>query len=183
MDHPLVLVVFGIVVGVFSGVMGLGGGSVMIPIMVLAYGLSQPAAHGTSLAVMIPPVALPAVIEYYRNGNVNVRMALWMAIGVLLGSFFGALIANRIDPRQLKLVFGFLLIYVAGYTIFGKERMGRSVVLAGVTVLFAVLLWSAVKWYDRRESVAVIPDPYDARPGGFPVVAPPDAKDGGPRAG
>ena len=109
MSNPLILIVFGIIVGIFSGVMGLGGGSVMIPIMVIAFGMTQQQAHGTSLAVMIPPVALPAVIEYWRHGNVDIRVAAWTAVGVLLGSFFGALIANRINPAQLKLVFGFLL--------------------------------------------------------------------------
>jgi uncharacterized membrane protein YfcA len=147
----------------------------MIPVMVLAFAMTQQKAHGTSLAVMIPPVALPAVLEYWRNGNVDWRIALWMAVGVAVGSFFGAALANRMSVGALKLVFGFLLIYVAGYTIFGKERMGRSVVLAGVFVLFAVLLWSAVKWYDRRQGVAVISDPHEAQPGGFPVLtSPPD---------
>ena len=122
----------------------------MSPVMVLALGMTQQMAHGTSLAVMIPPVALPAVMEYWRKGNVDWRVALFVAAGVVLGSFFGAAIANRISVGALKLVFGFLLIYVAGYTVFGKERMGRSVVLAAVTVLFAVLLFTAVKWYDRR---------------------------------
>ena len=123
LNHPAMLIVFGVVVGVFSGVMGLGGGSVMIPIMVIAYGLSQTAAHGTSLAVMIPPVTLPAVFEYYRNGNVRLGMAMWMAVGVAAGTFFGAYIANALPKEALKLVFGLLLIYVAGYTIFGKENL------------------------------------------------------------
>ena len=149
MNNPLLLIVFGVVVGVFSGVMGLGGGSIMIPIMVLAFGMTQQQAHGTSLAVMIPPVALPAVIEYWRHGNVDIRVAAWTALGVLLGSFFGALVANSIPKESLKLVFGFLLIYVAGYTIFGKEHLGRSVTLAGVLVLVAAILFGATRYYDR----------------------------------
>src|SRR5687768_31122 len=56
--NPAYLILFGVVVGVFSGVMGLGGGAVMIPIMVLLLAMDQPTAHGTSLAVMIPPVTL-----------------------------------------------------------------------------------------------------------------------------
>src|SRR5437762_6747459 len=123
MTHPAILILFGVIVGVFSGVMGLGGGSVMIPIMVLAFEMSQQQAHGTSLAVMIPPVTLPAVINYYRNGNVKVGMAGWMALGVLGGTFFGAWIANSLPKETLKLVFGFVLIYVAGYTVFGKEHL------------------------------------------------------------
>ncbi len=148
MHNPLLLLAFGIIVGVFSGVMGLGGGAVMIPVMVLVFGLSQPMAHGTSLAVMIPPVALPAVIQYYRNGNVNVTMAAWMAVGVLGGSFFGAYIANALPKETLKLVFGFLLIYVAAYTVFGKEHLARTTMLSALLVLVAVGSFAATKWYD-----------------------------------
>jgi uncharacterized membrane protein YfcA len=152
MSNPLVLIAFGVIVGIFSGVMGLGGGSIMIPIMVLAYHMTQPEAHGTSLAVMIPPVTLPAVIEYYRNGNVNVSMAAWMAAGVLLGSFFGAYVANSLPKETLKLVFGFLLIYVAAYTVFGKEHLARTTVLAGVLVVIAMGVFAATKWYDRNKA-------------------------------
>ena len=158
MNTPLFLVAFGILVGIFSGVMGLGGGSIMIPIMVLLMGMTQQQAHGTSLAVMIPPVTLPAVIAYYltRNPdgsrNVDVRVAAWMAVGVLFGSYFGARIANSLPKESLKLVFGFLLIYVAGYTVFGKEHLGRSVVLATVLVLVAALLFGATRLYDRARA-------------------------------
>ena len=148
MSNPLVLIAFGVLVGVFSGVMGLGGGAIMIPVMVLVFGLSQPMAHGTSLAVMIPPVALPAVIQYYRHGNVNVTMAAWMAVGVLMGSFFGAYIANALPKEQLKLVFGFLLIYVAAYTVFGKEHLARTTILSALLVVVAMAVFAAVRWYD-----------------------------------
>jgi uncharacterized membrane protein YfcA len=158
MSNPLVLIAFGILVGVFSGVMGLGGGAVMIPVMVLVFGLSQPMAHGTSLAVMIPPVALPAVIQYYRHGNVNVAMAAWMAAGVLMGSFFGAYIANALPKEQLKLVFGFLLIYVAAYTVFGKENLGRTTVLSALLVVVAMALFTAVRWYDASQRAARSPE-------------------------
>ena len=154
MNNPILLIVFGVVVGVFSGVMGLGGGSVMIPVMVIAFGMTQQQAHGTSLAVMIPPVALPAVIEYWRHGNVDIRVAAWTAAGVLLGSFFGALVANSIPKEALKLVFGFLLIYVAGYTIFGKENIGRSVTLAAVLVVLAATLFVGTRLYDRAAARA-----------------------------
>jgi len=168
MTHPAILIVFGVIVGVFSGVMGLGGGSVMIPAMVLAFGMTQQQAHGTSLAVMIPPVALPAVIEYWRHGNVDLRIAAWTALGVLLGSFFGALVANSLPKESLKLVFGFLLIYVAGYTIFGKEHLGRSVTLAGVLVLVAAILFGATRFFDRP--VPSRPLPHSTRPDAPPAA-------------
>ena len=160
MLHPLVLIVFGLLVGVFSGVMGLGGGSIMIPAMVLLLGMTQQQAHGTSLAVMIPPVTLPAVIAYYMtknpdgSRNVDLRVAAWMAVGVLFGSYFGARFANAIPKETLKLIFGFVLIYVAGYTVFGKEHLVRSVVLAAALVLVAVLMFAAMRWHDRRAPAA-----------------------------
>src|SRR3954447_6927786 len=150
MQNPVFLVLFGIVVGVFSGVMGLGGGSVMIPVMVLALAMTQQQAHGTSLAVMIPPVTLPAVIEYYRKGHVDLRVAGWMALGVLMGSFFGAWIATSLPKEMLKLVFGFVLIYVASYTVFGKEHLARTLSLSGVLVLIVVSVYATVRWYDAR---------------------------------
>ena len=168
MTHPAILILFGVIVGVFSGVMGLGGGSVMIPVMVFAFGMTQQQAHGTSLAVMIPPVALPAVIEYWRHGNVDLRIAAWTALGVLLGSFFGALVANSLPKESLKLVFGFLLIYVAGYTIFGKEHVGRSVTLAGVLVLLAAMLFGATRFFDRPAPSR--PLPHSTRPDAPPAA-------------
>jgi uncharacterized membrane protein YfcA len=122
--------------------------------MVLALSMTQQAAHGTSLAVMIPPVTLPAVIEYYRKGHVDLRIAGWMAIGVLMGTFFGAWIAVSLPKEALKLVFGFILIYVAAYTIFGKEHLVRTLTLSGVLVAIAVAAYAVVRWYDTAQSVA-----------------------------
>ena len=158
-SNVVVLILVGVVVGAFSGLMGLGGGSVMIPVMVLAFGMTQQKAHGTSLAVMCLPVVLPAVIKYWRHDNVDWRVAMWIAAGFVIGSFFGALLANRMSVGALKLVFGFLLIYVVGYTLFAGERVGRGVALAGVTVAFAVLLWAGMRWYDRRVAAAPVSAP------------------------
>jgi uncharacterized membrane protein YfcA len=131
----------------------------MIPVMVLAFQMTQPGAHGTSLAVMIPPVTLPAVIEYYRNGNVNVSMAAWMAAGVLAGSFFGAYVANSLPKETLKLVFGFLLIYVAAYTVFGKAHLTRTTVLSAVLVAIAFGVFAATRWYDQQNQPPQTPAP------------------------
>ena len=124
----------------------------MIPVMVLALAMTQQEAHGTSLAVMIPPVTLPAVIEYYRKGHVNLGVAGWMALGVLAGSFFGAWIATSLPKEMLKLVFGFVLIYVAAYTVFGKEHLVRTLSLSAALVLVAVCLYAVTRWYDVQRA-------------------------------
>jgi uncharacterized membrane protein YfcA len=148
MSNPLYLVLFGLLVGVFSGTMGLGGGSIMIPIMVLALHMTQQEAHGTSLAVMIPPVTLPAVIKYYRDGHVQFSTALWIALGVALGSFFGAAIAGWMPEKSLKLLFGLVLIYVAAYTIFGSAHLHRTLILAGALVAITLLALLLTRWLD-----------------------------------
>lgn len=158
--NPASLIFFGLVVGVFSGVMGLGGGAVMIPVMVLLYQMNQPMAHGTSLAVLAMPVTLGAVITYWKHDNVNVRMAVWMALGFAAGAILGAWFANWVKPTTLKLIFGFLLIYVAAYTVYGKENMTRTVVFSSLLVLVAVALFFGARWYDQRTAAPVA----DTRP-------------------
>jgi uncharacterized membrane protein YfcA len=153
--NPAILLAFGVFVGVFSGLMGLGGGAVMIPIMVILLGLEQTTAHGLSLAVMIPPVTLPAVIKYWREGTLrseHLLMGVFIAAGVLCGSYFGGWLANSIGkPNQdnLKLVFGFVLTYVAAYTVFSatnKAMVGRNALLAMLVVGFCVAVYGLVRF-------------------------------------
>jgi hypothetical protein len=160
MNNPLALLAIGIIVGIYSGIMGLGGGTLMIPIMVLLLGFTQQKAVATSLAVMIPPVTLPAVISYYRNGQVDFTVAVWIAVGVLLGTPLGAYvaiqIADRLGDKTLKLIFGFVLVYVAGYTIFQTlGNLTRSILFAAVMLLAAGVFYGATRLYDshRQESV------------------------------
>jgi uncharacterized membrane protein YfcA len=155
MTSYLLLIAFGIFVGVFSGLMGLGGGAVMIPIMVLAMGLEQAKAHGMSLMVMIPPVALPAVIGYFRAGKLettDIWTAAFISFGLLCGSFFGAQIAIGLAKHKgaLATCFGILLVYVAVYTALGKENITRSVVLSLVVTIVAAVVIVGVKWTDAK---------------------------------
>jgi uncharacterized membrane protein YfcA len=155
----LVLIGFGIFVGVFSGLMGLGGGAVMIPIMVLALGMEQAKAHGMSLMVMIPPVALPAVIGYFRGGKLeqsDIWLAACISFGLLCGSYFGAQLAVALAKHKgaLSMCFGILLVYIAVYTALGKENIVRSVVLALVVTALAAAVIFGVKWMDAKKLAA-----------------------------
>jgi uncharacterized membrane protein YfcA len=159
MGYYLLLIGFGIFVGVFSGLMGLGGGAVMIPIMVLAMGLEQAKAHGMSLMVMIPPVALPAVIGYFRGGKLetaDIWTAAFISFGLLCGSYFGAQVAIALAKHKgaLATCFGILLVYVAVYTALGKENVTRSAVLALVVTLVVAAVILGVKWMDAKNRTA-----------------------------
>src|SRR5215212_4111783 len=157
MVNPAILIGVGIFVGIYSGIMGLGGGTVMIPVLVLLLGFNQHQAVGTSLAVMIPPVTLPAVIEFYRKGYVDLRIAAWIALGFMAGAFLGGFVANKLPDIGLRLIFGFILVYVGGYTLFqtlGKEHLVRSMIVAGVLVVIAAGAYLSVRVADARQSPA-----------------------------
>jgi uncharacterized membrane protein YfcA len=158
--NPLILLAIGIFVGLYGGIMGLAGGTIMIPIMVLVLGFSQHQAIGTSLAVMLPPVTLPAVIHYYREGHVRLDTAAWIALGFIFGALIGSHIAQQFSDRTLKLIFGFILVYVAGYTIFetlGKQHLLRSILFAAILTLAAFAFYSATRWYDQNHPAATPP--------------------------
>jgi len=102
----------GLFAGLFGGALGLGGGSIMVPALIFFFGLTQHEAQGTSLAVMLPPVLLLAVLRYYWAGNVKVQMAIFIAIGFIVGAFLGADIVQGISDTSLKKIFGVCLMLI-----------------------------------------------------------------------
>jgi uncharacterized membrane protein YfcA len=116
----LILIVIGIITGIMAGLLGIGGAIIMIPALVFLLGLSQHAAQGTSLAVMLPPIGLIAAYNYYKAGEVNIKFALILAAAFIVGSYFGSKIALNITPTVLKKIFGILLLLVAAKMLFSK---------------------------------------------------------------
>jgi uncharacterized membrane protein YfcA len=114
--------VIGILSGVAAGFFGIGGGVLVVPMLIYWVGFSQHRATGTSLAVLLPPVGLAAVIEYYRNDNVDIRAAITIAIAMLIGGGIGAYFANRVSGPYLRLAFGVFIVILGGYLIFGAGR-------------------------------------------------------------
>jgi uncharacterized protein len=149
LDSPAFLIPFGVFVGIFSGLMGLGGGAVIIPMLVLVFGFDQKTAHGTSLAMILSPPAFPAIWKYWNDGFVNWRLVMWVLPGMLAGSFLGAKLAVYISQEQLKLVFGLLLIYVAAYTVFGTQHLARTLILAGLVTAVATMFYVITRLMDR----------------------------------
>lgn len=114
------LVFLGIVAGVFSGLLGIGGGTVVVPALVYFFHMTQHKAQGTILGAFLPPVALLAFWKYYQSGNADVRAAAFLAIGLFAGAYFGAKISLALPEIMLKRVFGVFLIFVAFKMISGK---------------------------------------------------------------
>jgi uncharacterized membrane protein YfcA len=116
----LILIVIGIITGILSGMLGIGGAIVMIPALVYLLGLSQQAAQGTSLAVMLPPIGILAAYNYYKAGQVEIKFALILAAAFILGSYFGSKFALNLPQALLKKLFAVLLLLVAARMLFTK---------------------------------------------------------------
>jgi uncharacterized protein len=115
------MLLIGLVAGVAGGMFGIGGGAIMVPTMVLLIGMDQKFATGTSVAAQILPIGILAAIVYYRNGNVNIKYAVFIAVGLIIGNFFGALFANQpfISSEMMKKLYGiFLLVIGCRYLFF-----------------------------------------------------------------
>ena len=118
-------ILIGLVGGVASGFFGIGGGIVIVPALIYWAGFSQHRATGTSLAVLLPPIGIAAVIEYYRNGNVDFRAAFIIAAAMIVGGGVGAFVANRVAGPWLRLAFGVFVVILGGYLVFGAvKRLG-----------------------------------------------------------
>jgi uncharacterized protein len=103
----------GIVAGVLSGLFGIGGGIVIVPTLIAFFGFGMLNANATSLAAMLLPVGLWGVINYYKAGYINIKDSLWIAAGLILGSYFGAELAVSVNVSLLSKLYAGFLLYIA----------------------------------------------------------------------
>jgi uncharacterized membrane protein YfcA len=113
-------ILIGLFAGIASGFFGIGGGLLMVPAMVYFFSLNQHQAQGTSLAVLTAPVVILGAIKYYKEGNVNLQMAIFIALGLFAGSYIGATIVHYISDPTLKRLFGVVLLIASIKMILGK---------------------------------------------------------------
>jgi uncharacterized membrane protein YfcA len=114
------MLLLGLVVGMVSGVVGIGGGILFVPALVWLAGMSQHKAQGTSLGALLAPVGLFAFLEYYRKGNADLRIAALLGVGFLFGGYLGALGAQSIPDLWLKRIFAVTLISIGVKILVGR---------------------------------------------------------------
>jgi len=107
------LIMIGLVAGGLGGMVGLGGGIILIPALILIMKLDQQTAQGTSIAVMLPPIGLFAVYNYHKAGYVNTKYALIIAAAFMVGGYFGSLLALKLPPDTMRKVFSVVLVAIA----------------------------------------------------------------------
>ena len=114
----LLLVVVGLLAGILSGLVGLGGGVIIVPALVFLLGFSQHQATGTSLGILLLPAGLFAVINYYQKGLIDVRVVLLIFVGFLAGGWLGSKISLSVNETVLKKIFAVVLLLIAGKVLF-----------------------------------------------------------------
>ncbi|MFH1196236.1 MAG: TSUP family transporter [bacterium] len=112
MQETITLLIIGLAAGLLSGMLGIGGGIIIIPMLVGLLGYSQKAAQGTSLGLLLLPIGILAVMNYYKAGFINLKAVLIMVVTFVIGSYISSKFAVNLPDTILKKVFAvFLLIY------------------------------------------------------------------------
>jgi len=120
MINILLYLLLGLVTGILSGLIGIGGAIIIIPMLVLLFGLSQHMAQGTTLALMVPPIGLLAAWTYYQKGFVDLKIAAFICIGFFIGGLLGAKFAIGIPDQILRKIFGIALLAASLRMLFFK---------------------------------------------------------------
>lgn len=112
-------ILIGIGIGIISGLVGIGGGALLTPLLIYLYGMNQHKAQGTSLAMLLAPSGFLAFWKYYRAGEADLKLGLWIALGVFLGGYVGGGWAQRLSNLTLKRIFAAFLILIAAKMFWG----------------------------------------------------------------
>lgn len=154
----LLLFLFGVGVGILSGLLGIGGGIVIVPGLMLLFGLSQAEAQGTSLAVMIPPIGIFAAIVYYQNDFIRLPVVGLIALGFTVGALLGAKLVPYFPLELLRIAFGALLLYLGFlFVLRPSGNVSRAALPAGVASIAAFLLACVFRW--KKQGRTLLPPP------------------------
>lgn len=126
MQTIVILILIGVAAGILGGMVGVGGGIIIVPALIFFLGFSQKMAQGTSLGILLLPVGILGVIQYYKQGQVDLRVMLIISLGFFVGSFFGSKIALALPQETVKKIFAALMIVVAIKMMFFDKRPAET---------------------------------------------------------
>ncbi|MGB4773426.1 MAG: sulfite exporter TauE/SafE family protein [Chitinophagaceae bacterium] len=118
----VIVIIIGLVAGMLGGMVGIGGGLVIVPALMYFLAFSQHQAQGTSLGLLVLPVAILAVVNYYKSGYVDFRVVGLLAIGFVVGSYFGSKMALSVPQLTLKRIFAIFMILIALKMLFIDKK-------------------------------------------------------------
>jgi len=106
----IVLIIIGLLAGILSGLVGVGGGILMIPLLIIFLGLTQHQAQGTALFAMLPPIGILAAINYYKEGFVKWEYAIIIAFTFVIGGYLGSKLSLSLPPQMVRRIFGVIML-------------------------------------------------------------------------
>lgn len=112
MIEILLLILLGVIAGILSGFLGIGGAVIVVPALIFIFGFSQHNAQGTSLGFLLAPIGIFAFLNYYKHGYVNVKYAIIIAAAFMLGAYFGSKIAINVSGDMLRKIFAAFIILI-----------------------------------------------------------------------
>ena len=124
----LILILIGIAAGTLSGLVGVGGGIIIVPALVFFLGFSQKMAQGTSLGILLLPVGILAVLQFYKQGYINFNVVWIISAAFLFGSYFGSRIALSLPQDTVKKIFAILMILIAVKLLFFDKQKKEEAV-------------------------------------------------------
>ena len=113
MDTILILIVIGLMAGILSGMVGVGGGIVVVPALVFFLGFSQNQAQGTSLGLLLLLVGILAVMNYYNKGQIDIKVVAIMSVAFILGGWLGSKLSLSLPGETVKKIFAIMLFIPA----------------------------------------------------------------------
>ena len=117
----LLYILLGLLAGVISGLIGIGGGVIIVPSLIFLFGFSQQEAQGTTLGLLVPPIGILAAWTYYQQGYVNLKVAALICLGFVFGGLLGAKLAISLPSNLLEKIFGIALLSIALKMIFSPD--------------------------------------------------------------
>ncbi len=120
MTNILLYLLLGLVAGFLSGMIGIGGGVLIVPVLVFGFGMSQHLAQGTTLALLVPPIGLLAAWIYYKQGYVDLKIATFICVGFFIGGLMGAKLATSLSNTVMEKVFGGAILAIALKMLFSR---------------------------------------------------------------
>ncbi|CAN5896703.1 sulfite exporter TauE/SafE family protein [soil metagenome] len=121
----MILILVGIAAGMLSGLVGVGGGIIIVPALVFFLAFSQKMAQGTSLGILLLPIGILGVIQYYKQGYIDWKVVMVISLAFLVGSYYGSRIALRLPQETIKKIFAvFMLLIAIKLLFFDKKKPG-----------------------------------------------------------
>lgn len=112
-ESIILLMTVGLAAGMLSGLVGVGGGIIIVPALIFFLGFTQLQAQGTSLGLLLLPVGIFAVMNYYKAGHIDLKVVGFMSIAFIAGGWIGSKLALRLDQETVKKIFAIVLFYTA----------------------------------------------------------------------